>query len=80
MSSRITRRWVVTLAAVAIGVPLALQVVAQSPASASTVPNATVVSATPVFDSIAVKTVDAKCPAGKKVIGGGVRVNAGSTL
>jgi hypothetical protein len=77
LSSKITRRWLVAaaIAAVAVSVPVGLQVAGQGTASASTVPNATVVSTTPVFDSNAVKTADAQCPAGKRVIGGGARVN-----
>jgi hypothetical protein len=49
-----------------------------SPASAATLPAGTTVqSAQTGFDSTAEKTAEAKCPAGKRVLGGGVRVNAG---
>jgi hypothetical protein len=62
-------------AVLALGVPVGLQVAAQGPASASTVPNATVVGSPSVFSLKAVKTADAPCPTGKKVLGGGARVN-----
>jgi hypothetical protein len=70
-------RWGATAAAAAVvaGVPLAIQVFGQGSASASTVPAATVTSALTAFDSTAAKTAVAQCPTGKRVIGGGGRVN-----
>ncbi|WP_448621567.1 hypothetical protein [Geodermatophilus sp. URMC 65] len=59
----------------AIGVFVGLQVVAQGSASASTVPNATIESELSVSDSKRDKTIAAECPTGKRVIGGGARVN-----
>jgi hypothetical protein len=46
-------------------------------ASAATVPAATVVSAITPFDSTATKTIAAVCPLGKRVLGGGARINGG---
>jgi hypothetical protein len=63
-----------TLIAALLGVPALVA----SPAFASTVPAATVASAITNFDSTAEKTIAAICPAGKRVLGGGVRVNAGT--
>jgi hypothetical protein len=70
-------RWGATAATalVVAGVPLAIQVFGQGSASASTVPSAQVTSALTAFDSTPAKTVVAQCPAGKRVIGGGGRVN-----
>jgi hypothetical protein len=48
-----------------------------TPALASTVPVATVVGPNSPFDSTAEKTTIAQCPAGQRVLGGGVRVNLG---
>ena len=48
-----------------------------TPAAASTVPAATVVGPNSAFDSSAEKTTSANCPTGQRVLGGGVRVNAG---
>jgi hypothetical protein len=65
------------VAAVAMVVALAaaLQVPGQGVASAATVPTASVVSALTPFDSTPSKTIAARCPAGKRVIGGGARVS-----
>ena len=52
------------------------QLAAQAPASASSVPSAVVTSKLTAFDSTREKSVAADCPAGKRVIGGGGRVNA----
>jgi hypothetical protein len=52
-------------------------VLTTTPALASTVPTATVVGPNSPFDSTQVKTTIANCPAGQRVLGGGVRVNAG---
>jgi hypothetical protein len=49
-----------------------------TPAFASTVPTATVVGPNSAFDSQPEKTTSANCPAGQRVLGGGVRVNAGN--
>jgi hypothetical protein len=50
------------------------------PAAAAVLPPGGVVvtDTAPVFNSDSPKTAEAKCPAGKRVIGGGVRVNAGT--
>jgi hypothetical protein len=70
--SRAIRRTGAALAAVvAFGAP----VLAPTAAFASTVPAATVTSTLTPFDSNATKTASAACPAGKRVIGGGARVN-----
>jgi hypothetical protein len=74
------RRWgaaaalVTTLVAAFVGASV---LIVASPAAASTVPNATVPSDITAFDSTPEKTIETKCPAGKRVIGGGVRVNNG---
>ncbi|GIE47993.1 hypothetical protein [Actinoplanes nipponensis] len=49
-----------------------------TPALASTVPVATVVGPNSAFDSTPEKTTIAPCPAGQRVLGGGVRVNQGN--
>jgi hypothetical protein len=74
MKRTIIRRWI-TAAAVIAAAPVALQVLGNGTASAATVPSAVVTSALTAFDSSPVKTISANCPAGKKVIGGGGRVN-----
>jgi len=53
-------------------------VLATTPAFASTVPTATVFGPNSAFDSSPEKTTIANCPAGQRVLGGGVRVNAGA--
>ena len=70
-------RWGATAATalVVAGVPLAIQVFGQGAASTSTVPSAQVTSALTAFDSTPAKSAVAQCPAGKRVIGGGGRVN-----
>src|SRR6266487_21850 len=74
MNSRRTLRWtaVAGFAAVVVG----MQLVGQSQAFASSVPSAQVTSALTAFDSTPEKTVAAACPSGKRVSGGGGRVNA----
>jgi len=62
---------IATVAAAQIGV----QLVAAAPASA--LPGLQVVSAISPFNSLASKSITATCPAGKKVVGGGGRVNGG---
>jgi hypothetical protein len=70
-------RWIGVVGAVAVVValPVAWQVPDRGVASAATVPAATVVSQVTPFDSNSPKTVTASCPAGKRVIGGGGRIN-----
>lgn len=63
----------VALLAAAAGV----SVLSASPALASTVPTATVIGPNSAFDSLPEKTTIANCPAGQRVLGGGVRVNGG---
>jgi hypothetical protein len=78
--SRIPRRWAAAVAAatIAVAVPVGLQVVGQGTASASTVPNATVVSSPSVFKPDPQQSATVTCPTGKVVIGGGARVNGAS--
>jgi hypothetical protein len=52
-------------------------VISATPALASTVPIATTVGPNSPFNSNAEKTTIAACPAGQRVLGGGVRVNSG---
>ena len=70
-------RWIGAVGTVAavVALPVTLQVLSEGVASAATVPTASVVSALTPFDSTANKTIAAQCPAGKRVIGGGARVN-----
>jgi hypothetical protein len=58
-----------------MGLSVAWQVLGHGVALAATVPSASVVSALTPFDSTANKTITARCPSGKSVIGGGARVN-----
>ena len=77
MSRTHTRRWAagIATAALAVAVPVGIQVIGQGTASAQTIPNAQVVSSSPVFNSNSPKTAVINCPAGTKIIGGGARVN-----
>jgi hypothetical protein len=70
------RKWFgVALVAAFVMAPV---LVAASPAAARTLPpGVTVVSTPSIFSSNSPQTAEAKCPAGKRVLGGGVRVNAG---
>jgi hypothetical protein len=79
MQDRRRPRWsgVVGAVAVVVAVLVAWQVLSQGLASAATVPTATVVSELTPFDSTSPKTIAALCPAGKRVIGGGARINGG---
>lgn len=74
------RSWIgaVGAAAVVAALPVAVKVLGEGVATAATVPpaSATVVSSLTPFDSTANKTIAAVCPAGKRVLGGGARVNA----
>ncbi len=75
MNTRRLGRWATTVGAVAVlaGAQALVQLVGAAPASA--LPGLQVVSVNTGFDSTARKTVTANCPVGKKVVGGGGRVN-----
>jgi hypothetical protein len=75
------RRRVTVAAAMTAALLAALagaSIVSATPALASTVPVATVVGPNSPFDSTPEKTTIAPCPAGQRVLGGGVRVNGGN--
>jgi hypothetical protein len=66
-----------TMAAAMLAALAGASIVSATPALASTVPAATVVGPNSPFDSTPEKTTIAQCPAGQRVLGGGVRVNLG---
>lgn len=76
MNTRNIRRWATATGAVAavLGAQALVQLVGAPPASA--LPGLQVVSVASGFDSQPSKSITANCPAGKKVVGGGGRVNA----
>lgn len=65
---------VATAVAAVIATQALVQLAGAAPASA--LPGLQVVSVASGFDSLASKSITANCPAGKKVVGGGGRVNA----
>lgn len=70
-------RKLLAVAAAAAVVAAPVLVSAEPAAAAVLPPGVTVVDTPSVFTSNSPQTAEAKCPAGKRVLGGGVRVNAG---
>jgi hypothetical protein len=72
-----TGKWLgAALVAALVAAPV---LVTAAPAEAAVLPaGVTTQSALTAFDSNSPKTIEAKCPAGQRVLGGGVRVNAGT--
>ena len=77
MSTRRARGWIsVAGVAVLLGTQVAVQATGQPPAAA--LPGTVVKSESSDFNSTSPKIAAAKCPEGKRLIGGGGRVNNGS--
>jgi hypothetical protein len=77
MRTRRTRRWVCAAGAVAalLGIQVGVQAVGQAPALA--LPGTVVRDDLTAFNFVSPKTASADCPPGKRVIGGGGRINGG---